>query len=112
LIGLTDTRKPLRSKVLSVPAFKSQYLKNVRTIAQDALDWAKLGPVVAQNRKLIDKEVEADTRKLESYEAFQRVTADTATTGRGREFPLRAFADQRRRYLLGYSEAKKGERLP
>jgi hypothetical protein len=43
----------------------------------------------------------ADTRKLESVEAFRRLTADTAEPGaRGREIPLRAFADQRRKYLL------------
>lgn len=106
LVGLDDARKPLRSKVLAVPALRAQYLKNVRTIADESLDWKTLGPVVARYRKLIEKEVEADTRKLEPFEAFVRVTADDATAGRGRDFPLRAFADQRRKYLMGYQEGK------
>ena len=107
LVGLDDPSKPLRSKVLAVPALRARYLQHVRTIADESLDWKKLGPVVAGYRKLIQKEVQADTRKLESYESFLQATADDATEGRGREFPLRAFADQRRKYLLSYPEIAK-----
>ncbi|WP_202947344.1 hypothetical protein [Zavarzinella formosa] len=107
LVALTDSRKPLRSKVLAVPALKAKYLENVRKIATDSLDWKNLGPVVAQYRKLIEAEVKADTRKLESFDAFERTTADSPATGgggRGRDFPLRTFADQRRKFLLDYKE--------
>jgi hypothetical protein len=114
LVGLDDARKPLRSKVLAVPALRAKYLKNIRTIAEQSLDWAKLGPVVANYRALIEKEVEADTRKLESFEAFKRATSNTpepkAAEGgeRGRGgMPLRAFADQRRKFLLDHAEVKK-----
>jgi hypothetical protein len=65
---------------------------------------------VAQYRKLIEKEVEADTRKLESFEEFVKLTADQPAAGRplgGRDrMSLRAFADQRRKYLLDYKEPK------
>jgi hypothetical protein len=107
LVNATNPRMPLRSKVLAVPSLRARYLANVRTIAEKSLDWKTLGPVVAQYRKLIDREVEIDTRKLESYESFRAVTADTVDAGRrGREMPLRAFADQRRKYLLDYREPK------
>lgn len=113
LTGLTDVRKPLRSKVLAVPALRERYLKNVKTIAEEWLDWKKLGPIVAKYRTLIQKDVEADTRKLESYEDFLRTTADApepsvGETGRrpGSGMPLRTFADQRRKYLLEYKEKK------
>lgn len=107
LTGLTDARKPLRSKVLAVPALKEKYLANVRTIADKSLDWKTLGPVVKQYRTLLEKEIEADTRKLESFEAFKAATADEATAGGGRGgMPLRAFADQRRKYLLEVTAAK------
>ena len=102
LVGLTDARKPLRSKVLAVPAWRAAYLKRVRTIAADSLDWKTLGPVVAGYRKLIEREVEADTRKLSTTEEFKRETADAAD-GRG----LRSFADQRRKFLLDHPEVKK-----
>ncbi len=106
LVGLTDARKPLRSKILAVPALRAKYLANVREIADKQLDWATLGPVVAGFRKQIEAEVRADTRKLETTEAFLRTTADDATKPGGgpHEFPLRAFADGRRKYLLAYQE--------
>jgi hypothetical protein len=105
LVGLTDTRKPVRSRLLAVPSLRKTYLEHVRQIANESLDWKNLGPVVAQHRTLIEKEVELDTRKLESFEAFKRATADTTEAGsRGREMSLRAFADQRRKYLLEYKE--------
>lgn len=106
LVGLNDSRKPLRSRLLAVPSLRAKYLQYVRTIADDRLDWNELGPVVAQYRELIEHEVEADTRKLESFDAFKRSTADAVAGpgGRGREMPLRAFADQRRKYLLDYKE--------
>ena len=64
LVGLDDARKPLRSRLLAVPSLKARYLDHVRTIAEEWLDWNRLGPVVARYRALIEKEVEHDTRKL------------------------------------------------
>jgi hypothetical protein len=107
LIGLDDPRKPLRSKILAVPSLRARYLQNVRTIARDWLDWDKLGPLVADHRKLIEREVEADTRKLSSFEAFLSSTGNEAGPGRGRDLPLRTFAEQRRRYLLNHAEISK-----
>jgi spore coat protein CotH len=118
LIGLDDTRKPLRSKLLAVPGLRAKYLENIKTIAAESLDWKKLGPVVAGYRTLIEKEVEADTRKLDSFEAFKRLTAENpgpATQpppgGGGFRGPqamnLRAFAEQRQKYLLSYQPPKK-----
>jgi hypothetical protein len=105
LVGLTDTRKPLRSKLLAVPSLRAKYLQNIKTIAERSLDWKTLGPVVAQYRKLIEKEVELDTKKLGTLEAFQRATADELPIGQGNSF--RAFADLRRKYLLNWKEPAK-----
>jgi spore coat protein CotH len=118
LIGLDDTRKPLRSKLLAVPALKARYLANVRTIAEKSLDWKKLGPVVADYRKVIEKEVESDTRKLDSFEAFLRATDGAVSAGppsggepgRGPSrggMNLRAFAEQRAKFLLNPPPTKK-----
>jgi hypothetical protein len=105
LIGMNDERKPLRSKVLAVPALRARYLANVRTIAEKWLDWKTLGPLVSQYRALIEKEVAADTRKFAETAAFERLTADEATAGDApRRGPgamvLREFADKRCDYLL------------
>lgn len=110
LIGIKDANRPLRSKLLSVPKFREQYLRNMRTLAEESFDWAKIGPVVAQYRALIEREVEADTRKLYSYDAFLALTSDQAagpSTRREGAMNLRQFFEQRRKYLLGHDEIKK-----
>jgi hypothetical protein len=113
LHGLNDLQKPLRSKILAVPALKARYLANLRTLAEESLDWKRLGPVVQQYRELIAKEVEADTRKLTSFDAFQRATAETPAAGPmpqgrgpGMGMNLKSFAGQRRQYLLNHPEIK------
>src|SRR5207302_10373685 len=79
LIGMDDVRKPLRSRLLSVPSLRARYLEHVRTIAETQLDWKRLGPRVAQYRGLIEDEVALDTRKLYTLDAFKRDVADTVT---------------------------------
>jgi hypothetical protein len=91
LVGMNDTTKPLRSKLLAVPALRDRYLNYVRQVATKWLDWNTLGPIAQRYQALIAADVKADTRKLDSNEAFE---AGLTT--------LKAFADQRRAYLLAY----------
>ena len=100
LVGLNDARKPLRSRLLAVPALKARYLDHVRTIAVDWLDWNKLEPVVDQYRSLIENEIEADTRKLTSFAAFQKSVGRCAESQGGAAaravgLGLKAFAEER-----------------
>ncbi|MCW1916773.1 CotH kinase family protein [Luteolibacter sp. GHJ8] len=110
LTGLDDAGKPLRSKLLAVPSLRSRYLAKVRTIAQEDLDWSKLGPVVEHYRKRAADEINADTRTLSRNGEFEKLTADQPAaeegdTGRGHgAMPLRSFAEQRRAYLLSVTE--------
>jgi hypothetical protein len=107
LVGLDDNSKPLRSKLLAVPSLREKYLRYVRTIAEDSLDWRKLGPLVEQYEALIAKEIEADTRKLTSFTAFEQAIAETADGSPDRRHPsLFNFAQGRRKYLLEKTEAK------
>jgi spore coat protein CotH len=117
LVGLNDARKPLRSRLLAVPALKARYLDHVRTIAEDWLDWTKLKPVVDQYRSLIEKEIETDTHKLTSFAAFQKSVGDAPQTKadppRGRTgLGLQAFAEQRREFLLNYPGIKNAAPSP
>lgn len=116
LVGIDDETKPLRSKLLAVPALRERYLANVRKFASEDLAWETLGPVVASYRKLLEPEIAKDTRKNSTTEEFLKLTADTPATaqaepaqpepgafrrgpGRG-GMPIRSFADQRRAFLL------------
>ena len=105
LIAVDDPRKPLRSKLLAVPSLRAKYLQHVRTLAEISLDWKNLGPVVAQYRLLIEKDVEADTRKLTGLEAFIGATSDSADEGEdNRGLSLRSFVERRCKFLLEYPE--------
>lgn len=109
LVGLNDSSKPLRSKLLAVPSLRAKYLSHVKTIAEDWLDWDTLRPTVNQYVSLIDSEIKADTKKLSSYEAFRRAVSSeppTAEVGGRPQMSLRTFADQRRRFLLNHPEIK------
>jgi hypothetical protein len=88
---LNDASKPLRSKLLAVPALRARYMTYVRQIANKWLDWNTLGPLVQKYQALIAEDVKTDTRKLVPTEAFT-ASADG----------LKTFVDRRREYLLSY----------
>ena len=89
LVGLDDAAKPLRSKLLAVPALRERYMTYVRQIATKWLDWNTLGPITQRYQTLIGEDVKTDTRKLNTYEDFQ--------AGLG---TLKTFADSRRAMIL------------
>ncbi len=111
LTGLQDARKPLRSKLLAVPSLRKKYLEYVNEIARKDLDWSSIGSFVESNRKLIDAEIKADTRKNSPYEAFVAATNPTvqpAAQNQPRAQILRSFFDQRRAYLMKYQDPQGG----
>jgi spore coat protein CotH len=93
LVGLTDPSKPLRSKLLAVPALRAKYLAYTRQIAARWLDWKTVEPIAARYRTLISAEVKADSRKLYSFGEFERGPAD-----------LKGLADLRKELLLNYPQ--------
>ena len=124
-----DQNKPLISKLLAVPALRAKYLGYVRQVADKWLDWDKLGPIASEYHELIAADVKKDTRKLESYEDFEKnLTENVGGRGPGGGGPggpggfggpggretlgIKIFADQRRAYLLNYQEGKKAEAPP
>jgi spore coat protein CotH len=93
LVGLDDRSKPLRSRLLAVPALRERYLGYVRDIAERWLDWPTLERLSRQYRELIAAAVKADTRKLYTYEAFEsRLAAGDDS--------LKSFVEKRRAFLL------------
>jgi hypothetical protein len=93
LVGLNSDNRPLRSKLLAVPALRDKYMGYVREIATKWLDWNTLGPIVERHRALIDADVKIDTRQLYSYDEFVAGIA-------GPERSLKTFAASRREFLL------------
>ena len=89
LVSIDETWKPLRSKLLTVPALRTRYLGYMRDIAQRHLDWATMGPRARQLQALIAADVKIDTKKLYSTEQFA-----SGLSG------LQSFVERRRAFLL------------
>jgi len=100
LVGLDDLRKPLRSKLLAVPALRERYLRYVHEIAEKWLDWRAVQPMVRQWQALIEPDVTVDTRKIYGTEAFYADVGDDVVGGPAPETTLRGFIERRRAYLL------------
>jgi hypothetical protein len=93
LVGLDDTSKPFRARLLAVPALRAKYLSYVREIAEQWLDWKKLEPIVRARQGLIAEDVADDTRKLYSTAAFKADVSESDDS-------LQRFVERRREYLL------------
>jgi len=95
LVGLNDAGKPLRSKLLAVPALRARYLSYVRDIADKWLDWKTLAPTAQKYHDLVAEDVRVDTRKIYDNAGFEAGVES-----------IKAFADARREYLLKAVPAK------
>lgn len=111
LVAANDTRKPVISKLLAVPAYRARYLGYVRDVAERWLDWNRLGPVAEGYHTLIAEAVKEDTRKLDSTEAFLsglagEVQQEGRGFGGGGKISLKRFAEERRAFLLAHPDVK------
>ena len=88
LVAIDDETKPLRSKLLAVPALRARYLSHVRDIAERHLRWETMLPAIRQYQQLIAADVKADTRKLYSTAEFSDLSS------------LQDFVERRRARLL------------
>jgi hypothetical protein len=95
LTGVDNPDHALTSKLLAVPELRARFLEIVRDIAQNWLDWDRLGPIARRYRDLIADDVKADTKKLYSTADFESGLNS-----------MESFAKARRTYLLGGSEPK------
>jgi hypothetical protein len=102
-----DSSKPLLSRLLAVPAYRTRYLQIVGELATTWLDWNRLGPIAEAHHNRIAAWVRADTRKLDATEDFETSLTAPAPEraafgppGGGARIGLRTFAEQRRKALL------------
>jgi hypothetical protein len=112
LYSAADANKPLY-RLLLVPSLRAKYLGYIKDIAENWMDWRKMGPKAREYQMLIVDDVKADTHKLDSFSEFgEGVTGVLEGTGGGfNSSPgtsLRTFFEQRRAYLLNYPGNRNG----
>lgn len=85
-VGESDANKTLLTKLLAVPA--ARYLTYRRDIAEKCLAWKKLGPVVRQWQKMINRHWKAHTNRLFSTDiSLRAVTENNVAPGFGPTAP-------------------------
>ena len=89
-----NAARPLIKRLLSNPEWRARYLAHVRTVVNEWLDWEVLAPIIKEYQTLIDTEVQADDKKLYTYEEF---TTDVPAA-------LKRFVNERRAYLSNHPE--------
>ncbi len=99
LVNIDNPRMQLRHRLLAVPNLREKYLAYVREIAEKSMAPEAIDPVIRQHAELIADVVAADTRKLDTLEAFQQTTS---LTPKPDQPSLKKFLSERRSYLLNY----------
>ena len=91
--GEDNGNRPIISRLLAVPALRQRYVAHLRTILDESLNWNTLGQKIAAHRALIEADVQADPKKLYTYEEFLSEL-----------IALEDFVEARRTYLLTHPE--------
>lgn len=101
--NFTQTNKPVLNHVLAVAELRQRFMAHYRT-ARSNLNWAYFEPIFTTHRNLIDAAVQADTKRLYSYQLFQQNFTQTVTLpysgpAGGTLIGLQQFVDQRANFL-------------
>jgi len=102
------TNKPVLSHVLAVPELRQRYMAHYRAVKPD-LTWDYFGPIFMAHRDLIAAAVQADPKKLYSYELFQQNFTSTVYMpypglAGGNIIGIKQFIEQRAAYLASIAE--------
>ena len=93
LVGLDDASKPLRSKLLAVPALRARYLSYVGRSQSAGSIGGRWSRWRDRHHALIAEAVRADTKKLYTFQAFESGVSEGSES-------LKSFVIRRRAFLL------------
>ncbi len=88
-----DARFALMNKMFPVPALRQRYLAHVRTIIEESFDLTYVDSLIDTYADFIDAEVNADPKKIYTYNQFLAQVEE-----------LKEFMSVRRTYLLNNAE--------
>ncbi|MDP6929693.1 MAG: CotH kinase family protein [Planctomycetota bacterium] len=105
---ITDSRRPLVSKLLAVSEFRQIYYAHIRTILDEWYDWdGKLAALNTAYQALIRSSVAQSPHRLYPLSYFdQNVTTDFRS-GNYTMFGLKPLTDQRGAFLRSYPDINK-----
>ncbi|HMQ15852.1 MAG TPA: CotH kinase family protein, partial [Phycisphaerae bacterium] len=106
--NFTNANRPVLSHVLAVSELRQRYMAHYRRARAD-LTWEYFEPIFTAHRNLIDAAVQADPKKLYSYELFLANFTSTVNMplpglAGGPIIGLKQFVDQRAAFLGNNAE--------
>jgi len=102
--NFSSSRKPVLSNVLKSTEMRGRYFAHLRA-ALEELDWTVLEPEFTARRNMIDAAVQADPKKLYSYQNFvNNFTTTVYLGGNDHVIGLEQYVNQRRALLLSDPE--------
>jgi len=107
LVAIGDAKKPLHSKLLSVPIYKEKYLGYLKDIAENQMAEKNLKPFIAKYRKLVEKAIAQETRSMVSSKQFLDSTSPKSNSNG----TLLYFLKKRREFLLNHKEIKNAKSI-
>jgi hypothetical protein len=106
LYGADDPKRPLLSRLLSVPRLREGYLRRVRQLATDGLNVARLLSRVTAYQGVVGEAVKTDNKKLFDTDSFLRGATENllhpGPCGSEMSYGIVPFAEARRAYLLSH----------
>jgi spore coat protein CotH len=105
-VATADVNKAMRNKMLAVPELRTKYLRYVKDIAENWLDWKKMGPIVDKYKAMIDADVQTDTHKHHSTAEFIAGIYGKADGSPAAASTIKGFCEQRGAFLLNHPDIK------
>jgi CotH kinase protein/Lamin Tail Domain len=108
----TDPEKPVLFRLLDVPEIQQRYFAHLRTLLEQDFRYDLMGPRFDQYKAMIDATVQADPKKIYSYQEFldnftQNVTIPDGNGGNMIAPGLSLFVQNRRTYLTTHNKINK-----
>jgi len=97
---IDNPNRPVLVRLMEIPRLRARYVAHLRTLVEESFNWDAMGPLATDMHNLIAEEVELDTKKLFSTNAFY----DNLENASGNVPGIRQFVEERRDFLLAHPE--------
>jgi CotH kinase protein/Lamin Tail Domain len=97
--GFSVSSRPLTYRVMQDNDTKREYFAHLRTLNDEVFTWDVVGPLVAQYQALIDAEVQADPKKLYTYQQFLDNVTQDVDVGFWIADAIQPYVEKRHNYL-------------
>ena len=97
---IDNPNRPVLVRLMAIPRLRARYVAHLRTLIEESFNWEAMEQMATDMHNLIAEEVELDTKKLFSTNAFYSNLENASGNVPG----IRQFVIERRDFLLAHPE--------